>query len=264
MNNFDDNIRAPLPNKVSCLMYEDLEDLDTYIQNLESQNLDQEIKNVMIETRREFLLKHRPDLVKDSDVNKIESIINEELVERALSLSDFVKKIKEISNPELQELINTKIIDYINVSIDIIRLEYPDYEQFVEFIDSIDLDKSTYSYVKNIIKPLDENGYVIYKQTMEESKKELELRALLDKKILERKVLIDKLYFHINKIAKFDRDVGEIKLLLEQKISIWIELFVDNIELDEHEYNKINNFIKSIRLIDEDRESINNIFIKIN
>ncbi len=262
----EQEIRKPIPSFRSCILYDDLEDLDTYIKSLEKQNLDPEIKNAMIETRRDFLLTHRPDLVKDSDVNKVENFVNNEFVERALNLSEFTKEINLITNIDFRKRFEIKLVEYINVNTDYIVLDYSDYDQFLEFIEFISKTKNNnqlFEYIKSITKPIDSEGYQIYKEALEITKKEFEEKQKLILIKENRKMIFDKLLLVIKKIIKYDQLAYEVYDIIKDKYETWIDLDYEFIQLDEEEYNKVKQFINSIKLSQKDKEDISNVFIHI-
>jgi len=253
----EDNIRAPLPNqRINMFDPYDGESIEDYVSKINNDNnIDSDMKEILIQSRREFLGLNKVDNIAEQiDI----SYLNNEIIIRASKISPIAELIT--SNPELKSILVDKLDKFINVTTDFIKLEPPEYIKVFEIIEKAEFDNETCQYLNNIIIPYDLNSLNEYKIILEKTKREHE--ELISKKLLIENRYKDVQIFinYLNKLSKFDQTVNILAKNIEPYIKKYIQLETDIIKLDNGLDTEVKKFIRSIRIKDTDLIIISNLF----
>lgn len=261
--NNDQDYRAPLPTITDNLIMGQLPKMSEYIKEIyKSNDIDNDMKKIMISSRREYLELNRPDLIDDyidqiNDTNPSENCF----IQRANDIDNFISKIDLIENKNFVSVIKNKLTNYISCKKNFIKLDPENYIIYENILPSLDLDMETINYVKKIIIPYDVQQVEQYKQTIELSKIEYEKAENIRKSKEKRKDIIQIITVPIMKIIKFDSDVNKLYQDLLPLINSYVNLEIDQIKLYQDLWIKTNKFINSVRISDEQRFIIRQIFI---
>ncbi len=253
----EDNIRAPLPNRRFNL-YDpyDGESIEDYVRKINNDNsIDREMKDILIQSRREFLGLDSP--IQDADM----SILNNEIIVRASKVSVLVELFDK--NQEIKNILQEKMNMFIGLSFDFIKLEPPDYIKVFELIDNSNFGIESIRYFKEKIIPYDINLLNEYKIVLEKTKKEHEEKIKNQIEIEKRTQNVKVFNIYICKL-KFDPSINELARKLQPKIDDYIGLKTQVIELDSSSElsSEFGKFIRSIRIKDADLNIISQIFSK--
>lgn len=276
----DDNVRAPIPavrmrlvdnnvnnNNNNVFGDETIEEFEERIMN--DPNIDEDMQEIMIQSRREFLEKANQfnqanrinKSTKSSAVSELydNDNFNNELIERAGKISGFVIHLKNFKNKPLRVKLENKLQDYMNSSTDIIKLDNEEYIEYDEFFNNIELDSDNRDYIKKIIIPKNPDAFEEYKKIIEKSKEDY---LFLEKKNEEKKSRSDLsniIYGYINKLSGIDKNIMELKYKLEEPINSYNNLRTNFIFLESNVYSDFIKFINSIRILPQDKITILNL-----
>lgn len=264
-NNEDQEYRAPLPIIRTNLMMGDMPKLSEYIREInERDDLDDDMKQIMIDSRKEYLELNRPDLI-DNIINHCEDtnidISQNSVIKRANDIVNFVSKIDSITNKNFVTNIKNKLNDYVSCKKDFIKLDPENYIIYENILPSLDLDSQTLNYIGKIIVPYDIQLLEEYKTAVELSKIEFEKTEEIKKIKEQRRNILQIMLTPMAKILKFDPNANELYKQLLPLINSYIELEIDQIKVEQNLLNKTINFIDSVRINDEQRNLIKQIFI---
>ena len=246
-------------------------------------DLDAEMKQVMISTRREFLFSNIPDfdeLVEFEEVddfNEHNSSSNpssgsnpsNNSVDRASNLVNLVNKINQIIgiNKIVGNKLKNKLTDYISCKIELIILDvetFIEYEDIIKKIES-ELDPNTLDSMSKIIIPdsiqlLDE-----YKQVFKQSKIDWETdqeRIQEQKEQKEQRIKITQsLMLKIIKISNYDTEAKELELILSPLFDQYNNLITNSVNIEQSILDKIVRFISKSRFAEQEKKDILDIFI---
>ncbi len=293
-NNYSDDeedYRAPIASKVQNLRYGTFESFEEYKKKINQSNeYDDDMKEALIATRMEFLMEHMPELLVESNNNKVNTQINnDEYMNRVIKLAEVANKINEIIelNNNIGNKLKNKINDYINLNIDFITFDNESFLDIEQIFEKIKLDPNILSNVFTIIVPENKDAFDEYKQIIEQSKKDYELyqekikqeqelikleqeKIRLQKEQKENEIKFEKerrtkitniLMSKILKISGFDKEAKELKDILTPIFENYNNLVVHYINLDDMDLDKVNNFINKTRFTEQEKYDIYKIFI---
>ena len=254
-NNYEDQeYIPPIPTITSNLFYGDLGKISDYVKEINLRNdLDQDIKQIMILSRREFLESNRPDLI-DDQIDKIISDTDNLVIKRSNDIINFLNKIDLFQNKIFIENIKNKISDYVGCKKDFVKLDTENYIIYEEMLPTLNLDSNTLEYINQIIIPDNIQLLDEYKTVIEQSKIELKKKEEILLLKQYRKDLIQILTLPMLKIIKFDSAIRELYENLNPLLNSFMELDVDLIYLNQNLWNKTNNFLQTIRLSEEQKK----------
>lgn len=249
----EDNVRAPLANR-RLNLYDpyDGQSIEDYVRKINNDNtIDQEMKDILIQSRREFLGLHKS--IKESDM----SILNNEIIVRASKVSGLVELFD--SNPEIKNILHEKMNMFIGLDFDYIKLEPPEYIKVFELIEKFNFNIETLRYFKEKIIPYDLQLLNEYKLVIEKTKREQEeiINKSIEIESRTRNVQVFNIY--ICKL-KLDPAINKLAKSLEPKIEDYITLNTSIIQLDSELSLELGKFIRSIRIKDSDLKIITQIF----
>lgn len=279
MDDFEEDYTDPIPSVKENLMYgDDTETFEEYKRKINlREDLDAEMKQVMISTRREFLFNNIPDLDEfDEFEPELYSVSNSSnnLVERASNLVNLVNKINQIIriNKIVGNKLKNKLTDYISCKIDLIILDVETFIEYEDIIKNIELDPVTLESMNKIIIPdsielLDE-----YKQVFKQSKIDWEIdqERIREQSVQEEKNSIIKeqrikitqsLLLKIIKISNYDTEAKELESILTPLLDQYINLIINSIDIEKVPMDKITRFISKSRFTEQEKRDILNIFI---
>ena len=255
-DNEEDNIRNPLPIINSKLIDEfNIKNDDT---------IDNDTRNAIIVSRTEYLNNYKNKL----NIDKIKITVS------------LIKKIKDYDITKISEDNKTYIIEqiekWINEEIEIIELDpILTYEIFI-LIDLINYENEYKEYdLKNIFFPNNYDEYLEYVDMMEiiknisileeqekikkeQIEKENEEKNKL--KIEQNELKLSILNLNLNRLSCFDSKIKSLRINLEIPIKKFVNLETDYINIDSELNKKLINFLNSIRIADEDKEKILNLY----
>lgn len=253
MNNFDDNdnVREPMPTIRERIIDKDY-DFERSI--LENNNIDDDMKKILIQSRNDYIndftmkLRFDPEIAKRSELLKI---FSHELFKKTIN-NDMFKY--------LQLKIDKKINNYINNTIDIIELDFDDLYEIEIIINEMNMPDDIKEKLLTIFKPYDIEQYNDYKIIIEQSKQEyIELEkknTLLKEEKIKRETLLNTVLINLNKLSKLDNSIKILKDTIWDNITDFIELRVEKIILNDNLRDDFIKFIKSIRMTVEDKNII--------
>lgn len=249
----EDNVRAPIANRRLnlCDPY-DGESIEDYVRKINNDNtIDQEMKDILIQSRREFLGLNKPTL--ESDM----SILNNEIIVRASKVSGLVELFDK--NPEIKNILHEKLNMFIGLSFDYIKLEPPEYIKVFELIEKSNFGLEVTRYFKEKIIPYDIQLLNEYKIVLEKTKREQEDRIRNQIEIENRTRNIQVFNMYIGKL-KLDPVISKLAKTLEPKIDDYVTLKSPVIELGSELTIEFGKFIRSIRIKESDLNIIKQIF----
>lgn len=262
-NNANERILPPKPIIIDNILGDDADEFEKFkLEIMANPDIDDDMKNIMIESRKENILKRIENNKKKIEQNKRQNLVIE--LVSSLQKNNF-KNITWDQQCQILKLINKWIEGKLYQNH--IMLNSPQLYIVYEQIDLLGMK----SEIKNIFAPLDPDDYIDYTETMEaikinlveEEKKrvmmELEREELEKKRMSEIELRKNKTLQFItllNKMSVFDPNVKNIKLELELSKSIekYVELETDYIIITPNLYEQIINFIKTIRMSENDKE----------
>lgn len=275
----EENIRPPIPVKMDRLFSSDSqEDLKTFIQDIMSdKTIEPEMKQIIIESRREFILKEESKAKKRAEIAHRQGILNPLIIK--LKDANITKII-----PSQKENILIQFYRWINIEIDLIDLESDQLIQLFELIDEMSESNILpfHTDIKNIFIPsnpieyaeLVEIMHIIKAQSIQDEEdrlkkiqaeeeaiklEELKIKELEEKKNMLKDSRINQvnlLLINLNKLAGFDPKIKNLKTQLEIPISLYLGLETESIMIESELYQKTIQFINSIRIRKEDKELI--------
>ena len=274
----EEDYRIPIPTVNQNLMYGDFEQFGEYKRKINARDdLDEDMKQVLISTRREFLVYNMPELLNELDEldeldnTGLDNSIANDSVERANSLVDFVAKINQFTsyNEILVNRLKNKLNDYISCRIDLIVLDIESFIEFEIILQDIKLDTNTVEQVHKIIIPENLEAVNEYKQVVEQSKKDWESQQekikLEEEKLQiikeERAKLTQLLMPKITKLSNYDSDAKILNDILAPLFDEFNKLKINLINVEENILNKIKDFIKKSRFTEQEKNDILKIFI---
>lgn len=282
-DNLDDDekvIREPLPTKTDCLLgFENINDefFKFKKQILSDISIDKDMKQIIIQSRMEFIKNHEQKLQK-----------NTEKIIRAGLIAPLKIKLKDINFTKISlkniEKIILLIDKWVDMKIELIELEPDLLYQLYELVDLMEDKKIIHDTqkIKNIFNSSNPDEFIELVEMMEivktqsilEEKNRIE-RELKVKKIEEenyakqqqlekiklqeiefRNEKVKLLLFNLNKMAGFDSGIKNLKDLLNEPIKKYCNIDTEFVILNENLYNNTIKFINSIRISLQDRESI--------
>jgi hypothetical protein len=272
----EENYRNPIPTINQNLMYGDFEQFGEYKKKINARDdLDEDMKQVLISTRREFLVYNMPELLNELDqldqLNDTGFNSNNDSVERANSLVNFVTMINQFAsyNDILTNRLKNKLNDYISCRIDLIVLDTESFIEYEIILQSINLDTNTSEYIRKIIIPENLETLDEYKQVVEQSKKDWESQQekikFEEEKLLiikeERIKLTQLLMIKITKLSNYDSNIKILNDILTPLFDEFNKLTINSINVEEDILNKIKDFINKSRFTEEEKNNILKIFI---
>ncbi len=244
-NNYqEDEYRAPIEARVQNLIFGDMEPFGVYKRNIMARrDLDADMKQVMIATRKEYILENMPELVQqiereDNEINEDEynsdedEYINEDndnnnnnnnnnksnnndSITRANNLVGLVEKMNQIKNlnNKLSIILKDKLSEYVSCKSDLIILETEVYIEFEDILPKLELSQGDFEKITYTIIPKDYDALNEYKQVIKQSKIDWESQQEKKRIRLEQ----DKIQLELNNLEKEKRikitQMLDIKLL---------------------------------------------------
>lgn len=255
----------PIPSVKQNLIYGDDESIEEYERKIKIRtDLDAEMKQVMILTRREFM--------NISELDEFDS--NNNSVDRASNIVNFVNKINQIIkiNKTLGNKLKNKLTDYISCKIELIILDVETFIEYDDIIKNFELDPNTLEHMSKIIIPDNIQLLDEYKQIFKQSKKDWEndqekIREQEEKNkiIIEHRIKITQsLMLKIIKISNYDTEAKELESILStlfDKFDKYNKLISNSVDIEQDILDKIVKFINKSRFTEQEKNDILNIFI---
>ena len=235
---------------------------------LSDKTIDEDMKQILIESRKEQLYKF-----KSKTKNNIENAL------RSGIISILIVRLKNDNlvniDVETKKFLINQIDKWIDGKIKVIKLESETMFELYELINLIKITRPDIDDVgiKKIFEPKNLDDYICYVDTMEKIKlysikeeqekinKQIEKAKLEEEKnieIGERQKLLKVLIHNLNKLSLIDVETTNLKKDLEIYLNKFISLETNYIELNNGLYEKICNFINSIRISGENKKMLLN------
>lgn len=278
-SNDEEKINSPMPFQIATLINSELDDFNEFKLKIRNdRTLDKQTKLLMIISR------------KDTLINKAQ--IKQKMLDRSKLIVDLKVRLlnstRLLNQPNLLNLnlnlewindILLKIDDWTNLKIDVIQLDSESLFKIYEIIDSSETcENFVKSKTKNIFEPFDIIDYLTYsdnanlikqqiileqEQLLQKQKEENEERERKNELIHTRKLTVEKLIFNLNKIGSYDNNIKELHNNINESVENYIQTNTNYIELDLNNYTKIIEFIKSIRISQDEKDNFEKLFIII-
>lgn len=282
--NYDEEYREPIPARRQNLMYgDDFEDFNEYKRNIMSrQDLDIEMKTVLIQTREDFLRENMPELLVgyhqfSNEKPHLEYPKYNDTIQRSNDLVCIVENIRdiEIINKPLADLLRKKLGNYVSGSINKIILDNESYLNFENILIKINLNEKEIEQVNKIIVPEDKNSLDEYKQIIEQSKKDWEIlqeKIKLEQEAIQLKKELEQteknkrientnlLLTKIIKIKNWDKDANDLENILQPLFENYNNLLINKVKLPESDLLKVKNFLSKSRYTEQEKTEIIGIF----
>lgn len=230
---FDDDIRPPIPTISDKIIDNNFDDI------LLDETLDEETKQILINSRYEYLL----------ESNKR----NDNIISRKKIFSPLIIEMnKQFIDPEIKQIIEKNIINYANGDINIIKLDTDIYYEIYNIIKILNNEK-----INELIKPYSYYEYYKYIEIIEKSQQETINRI---NEISRRETILKPLLENLTRLSKFDPTVKIIKNKFDNNIIDYLNLNTNNILLNNEDKIELLNFIKTIRLTPEQLNALLEIF----
>jgi hypothetical protein len=249
----EDNIRAPLPNqRLNLADPYNGESIEQYIQRINSDNtIDNDMKDILIQSRREFLGLDKP-------IGQVDmSFMDNQIIVRATKVSKVAELFK--TNQRLKQILCDKLDKFVNLTIDLMKLEPNEYIYVFEIINTNTFDSENYTYLKSIIVPYDQRVLEEYIQVIESSKREQEKQDNIRKEVESRNEKFKVFNQYIMRL-KLDPYVSSLSNDIYPSVQRYLNLETNFVELDSELKNKITKFISSTRIKPEHINIINGLF----
>jgi hypothetical protein len=280
LENFDDDIRSPIPSKNDCLagitnVNEEFEQFKKKI--MSDKSIDKDMKKIIIQSRFEFIQTHENKLKENAEKAKRINLI----IQLKIRLEE--KNFTRISIENKEKIIN-QINKWTNGNINQIQIDADPLYQIYELIDLMEIEKiiENKQEIKNIFIPSNPDEFLELVDLMEVIKtqsiweetnriqRELEEKKIKEENELKQKELeknkleqiklrqenIKLLQVNLNKMANFDSGTKNLKEKLEEPVEKYCQMENDKIILPEDIYNDLVKFISSIRISSKDKELI--------
>ena len=285
--NFDDGedeVRHPIPSHINCLNGDD--DCDEEFKQfkkdiLSDKFIDNDMKQIIIQSRIEFIHNHQNKLQENAE----KTIRINLIVPLKIKLKDNNYTKISIGDKEKIMILIDKWIDNRNHLL--IKIESDSLYQLYELIDLMGDENKIHDIqkIKKIFTPKNPDEFIELIEIMnvikiqsilEENKriqKELELKKIEEENAIKLKELeknklqeieirregVKLLLFNLNKMSTFDSKIKILKEILEEPIRKYCSLESKQILLGNEIYNDTIKFINSIRINSQDKEFINGL-----
>lgn len=276
-----DDVRKPFASKNICLT-DDNENFESFVERIRMDNsIDQEMKYIMIESRKEQLAKNQ--FIHDSAIKIVKPIQNNnhdylKKVDSISKLSIFQNILKKLMlKPEIplgNKILNVKmerdyiffekIYDAIKINIKMyskgnIERIYVENDIYINIIDFIQTNQRFNDETKDIlIKIFITNNPNAYEEYLVRETNNKQKESLLNEKILRHK-LIEPFLSFIKKIGKLDNKILTSYDLLTDSINNYLELNSDKINFNTDQYVNFNTIINSMRISNDNKQKISEL-----
>lgn len=291
----DEIIRAPIPVKMGKLLDDDEDEEQEFeifrIGIMNDSTLDNYIKQALIESKRESIDKKKNSkLIKEKKIEKIRpfiDLLNSKFDELASETREILqKKIynwvdsteSENSQIQLNSEIMYNIFDFIDSieeketnkerALSIEKLKYKIHTIFVPYDISDYIEYCKLMEGIKIKSKLDEEERLENVRRQEELKRQEELERQEEEERICREInlrteLFSQFKIILNRIALCDKNIETIKNQISISIDQFIQLEINQIELEPEIYTNLNKFICSIRIDKKIKEELSKIFVHI-
>jgi len=268
----EDNIRKPDTSFTEKIINDNTEEDPHIIKIMNDNTIDKELKKILIESRREFIVKslNINNVIKDNINQKkvIKNINHNNIKDNIIILCEYLEKIniEDKNFDKYYEEISINISEYLSKNTIKIELNLINYNKLLEIINESSFDSNIKNLLFNNItikNNFDEEQDL--NKIIEESKieyenkiKEIELQNNLE--IEKRNKNLDIFRKQLISLSRFDTNIMNIKNNIIDKINNFLELEIDLIYIESKEvYNEIIKFISKIRITDDIKIYLNEI-----
>jgi hypothetical protein len=221
----EEEIRQPIPSYTDRLVEEEPYNIFEEM-ILSNDNMDEDLRHVMLESRKEYLDKHAK---KNNEEQNILNKINK----NKILLDELINVINLLSNIQIKNRLKSRINRYINLESENIILEFDIYDEMIEHINNNYKSENKEDILKLFICDNEEerlnylNLLELSKKTYEEEEKQKKEKEEIEKqKILElnrRNELFLKINLKLSSLSIFDKNILELKNKINPKIRDFID-----------------------------------------
>ena len=253
--NEEEEVRAPIPSYTDKLVEEEEYNIfeDRLLLN---DDIDDDLKQVMLESRKEYL---------DNQEKKInqEQIIFNKINENKILLIELIDIINLLKNLQIKNRLKSRIDRYINLESENIILEFDIYDEIIEHINNNYKSKNKKDILKLFICDNEEerlnylNLLELSKKTYDEEEKikeEIEKKQIFE--LNRRNELFLKINLKLSSLSNFDKNILELKKKIDPKIRDYIDGNSYTLNLNEDETINFISFLDSIRIENEIKNEI--------
>ncbi len=278
----DKKVRKAIPAQKSVLVLDPIQEFEEFKREILSNNkIDKDMKQIMIQTRKEFIQNHQKETKFNPSIASRSNLILE-LEKKLTSYSpDYINinidnDIGVDFNLDIQTVktIQLQIKKWIDGKISEIPIDYESCWKIIFLIGKLNIKEDAKQEIINIFIPDNQELFeeyaimmnqIIYKHKLKkiEQLKQLELEQFKkeqnEKEIAQRKELVKLLVEPIVKLGFYDKKILELKEELEEPINNFISLTTEKIVLSNELENKLKHFVKSVRIAENIKNQINSI-----
>lgn len=276
----DNEVRKAIPVQKSVLVSNPIQEFEEFKHEiLSNSKIDKDMKQIMIQTRKEFIQNHQ----KETKFNPKIAYRSNLILELEKKLTSYTPDYIDIDNNigvdfnldnQTIKTIQLQIKKWIDGKIYEIELDYESCWKIIFLIGKLNIKEDFKQEIINIFIPDSEELFIKYDNMMNqiiyeyefkkmEQLKQLELEKLKkekdEKEIIRRKELVNLLVEPMVKLSFYDKKILELKEKLEEPINNFINLNTVKIVLSEELENRLKHFVKSIRIAESIKNQINTI-----
>jgi hypothetical protein len=257
-NLLEENIRPPIASYKDRLVEEEPYNIfeDRLLLN---QDIDEDLMQVMLESRKEYLDKQEKK-------NNQQQLILNKINENKILLEELLNIIDLLSNIQIKNRLKTRIDRYINLESENIILEFDIYDEVIEHINNNYKSDNKEEILKLLVCDDEEerqnylNLLELSKQTHEQEEKQKKEKEEIEKQqILElnrRNELFLKINLKLSSLSNFDKNIFELKNKIDPKIRDFMDGKTHKLNLDKDDTTNFISFLDSIRIENERKDKI--------